>query len=482
MKRRIMMILFAAVLVAGTTFTAQAAPLFPPSTVYTGQFTDIAPDDWFYENVTALYTFGLTNGKNSLSTYVPDSDTTVAEILTMAARLRSLYDYGTAESGADLYRSAGTNWYDPYAAYLKASGIISSEFDGHWNRSATRSEMAHILAHALPAELFESINQTTVTEGYATGKYITDVTEYTAYQQDILTLYRWGILEGMDSSGSFFPAQTIRRSEVAAMVTRLVDKDLRITLNWNVSEESPEILSLSDLVTADKTFPNAPAPDNAAEIDAALRYMLSRGERTLTLLYPTPSTERSAAAVMRAFLSAIRTYPEQTYNKVSISYSTSSGKVDLTFSSSLYDSFLIDMYRDQIFSAAMQVRDSLYAKGTLRENMSQYDKAKVYFTWLCGSCTYDSNAAADAISHSAYSVFFEKLGVCDGYTAAYNLLLRLERIECYAFDSVEWDHMWTIATLDGITYHIDPTWGDQTGSVAYKYFAMTEAESLARFQ
>lgn len=481
MKRRIMTLLFTLALAAGTMMSAQAAPLFSPSTTYNGQFTDINTGDWFYENVAALYSYGLTNGKNSPSTFVPESNMTVAEILTMAARLRSLHDYGTAESGANLHRTAGTTWYDPYVAYLKACRIISTEFDGQWNRSATRGEMAHILSRALPAELFESINQTVVTEGYATGRFITDVTEYTAYQQDILTLYRWGILGGMDDIGSFYPELTVRRSEAAAMVTRLVDSDLRITLNWNINVETREILSLADLITADKTLPAAPAPDNAAEIDAALRYMLSRGERKLTLHYSTPSTERSAAAVMRAFLSAVRTYPEQTYNKVSVSYSTTSGKVDLTFSSSLYDSFLIDMYREQIFSAAMQLRDSLYAEGTLSETMSQYDKAKVYFTWLCEFCTYDRDATADSISHSAYSVFFEKLGVCDGYTAAYNLLLKLEGIECFAIDSVEQDHMWTVATLDGISYHIDPTWGDQTGSIAYKYFAMTEAESLARF-
>lgn len=482
MKRRITTILFAAILSAGIMFTAQAAQLFPPSATYNGQFTDINTDDWFYENVTALYTYGLTNGKNSPSTFVPESEMTVAEILTMAARLRSLHDFGTAEAGADRHRAVGMTWYDPYVAYLKAARIISTEFDGQWTRSATRSEVAHVLAHALPAELFTSMNQAVVAEGYATGQFITDVTEYTAYQQDILTLYRWGILGGIDDTGSFCPQLAIRRSEVAAMVTRIVDSDLRITLNWKIVEDIQEIFSLADLVTADKTLPAAPNPNNTAEIDAALRYMLSRGEHKLTLQYPTPSTERSAAAVMRAFLSAIRTYPEQTYNKVSISYSTSSGKVDLTFSSSLYDSFLIGIYRDQIFSAAMQVRDGLYAKGTLRDSMSQYEKAKVYYTWLCSHCSYDSKATADSMSHSAYSVFFEKEGVCDGYTAAYNLLLKLEGIDCYAVDREEWDHMWTVATLDGITYHIDPTWGDQTGSVTYKYFAMTEAESLARFR
>ena len=482
MKRRIATLFLIVALAAGTMLSAEATALFPPSVTYSDQFTDINPDDWFYENVAALYSLGLTNGKNSPHTFVPESDMTVAEVLTMAARLRSLQDFGSAESGAALHHGVGINWYDPYVAYLKAGGIISTEFDGQWNRSATRAEMAHILAWALPAELFSPINQAVVAEGYATGRFITDVTEYTPYQQDILTLYRWGILSGTDTTGSFRPELTIRRSEVAAMVTRLVDSDLRVTLDWKTDDEPREIFSLADLVSADESFSAAPAPDNSAEIDAALRSMLSRGERKLTLNYPTPSTEQSATAVMQAFLTAVRTYPEQTYNKVSISYSTSSGKVDLTFSSSLYDPLLIDSYREQIFSAAMQLRDSLYAAGTLSSTMSQYDKARVYFTWLCNYCSYDNNATDNSMSHSAYNVFFEKKAVCDGYTAVYNLLLKLEGIQCSAVDSEEWNHMWTIATLDGITYHIDPTWGDQTGSIAYQYFAMTEAVSLARFR
>ncbi|MBR3704501.1 MAG: surface layer protein, partial [Oscillospiraceae bacterium] len=74
-----------------------------------------------------------------------------------------------------------------------------------------------------------------------------------------------------------------------------------------------------------------------------------------------------------------------------------------------------------------------------------------------------------------------RLAVCDGYTAAYNLLLKLEGIECRAVDREDWDHMWTVAVLDGVSYHIDATWGDQTGTAVEYYFAMTEEVSLARF-
>lgn len=59
--------------------------------------------------------------------------------------------------------------------------------------------------------------------------------DYTPYQRDILLLYKWGILSGMDHSGSFLPDEPIQRCQVAAMVTRLAYEHLRITLNWDLS-------------------------------------------------------------------------------------------------------------------------------------------------------------------------------------------------------------------------------------------------------
>ena len=73
----------------------------------------------------------------------------------------------------------------------------------------------------------------------------------------------------------------------------------------------------------------------------------------------------------------------------------------------------------------------------------------------------------------------EGLAVCDGYTAAYNLLLKLEGISCSTASTD--DHIWTVAVLDGKTYHIDPTWGDQATSVDYRYFAMSQQEAMGRF-
>ena len=67
------------------------------------------------------------------------------------------------------------------------------------------------------------------------------------------------------------------------------------------------------------------------------------------------------------------------------------------------------------------------------------------------------------------------MAVCDGYTGAYNLFLLLEGIQCTTLSNE--DHIWTVATLDGQTCHIDTTWGDALEETNYDYFAMSEQES-----
>ena len=480
MKKIIRTAILTLLVTAGITLSAQAAPLFPLKTVYNDQFVDVRTSDWFYSNVASLYSLGLTNGQGDSVHFAPASDMTVAEVITMAARLRSLYDFGESEVGASFFRTEGSPWYASYAAYLRYAGVIGAELDERMTLPATRAEVAHILANTLPTELFPDINIDAVTVGYATGQYIRDVNDYTSYREDILSLYRRGILNGMDSEGSYFPDAAIRRSEVAAMITRIVDPDLRITLHWDIDDDTP-ITSLAELVYSDETFFTAPSPEDTAAIDANIRYMLSHSERAMTLDYGSPLPEQKIASIMDAFLVAVRRYPEQTYNQIRVSYSPYHGRVSIRFSSSLYGDHMLDLYRERILTAALQVRSELYESGKLSHKMTQYEKAKVYFDWLCGYCEYDFDCGAKDLAHSAYGVFQNRSAVCDGYTAAYNLLLRLEGIECFAVDLDEWDHMWTVAVLDGTSYHIDVTWGDQTGTPIDRYFAMSEEESLSRF-
>lgn len=127
--------------------------------------------------------------------------------------------------------------------------------------------------------------------------------------------------------------------------------------------------------------------------------------------------------------------------------------------------------------AAIAVHDALWESGEITTSMSDYEKARVYFTWICDNCVYDYTAGDSSLSHIAYSLFENGTAVCDGYTGAYNLLLKLEGIDCTALSNNS--HIWTVATLDGTDYHIDTTWGDSGPAPNYDYFAMTAEESCS---
>lgn len=479
MKRRIQLLaLTAALLLSILPGQAQAADgAFSVIRAYEETFSDVSPSDWYYASVKALYELGLTNGKGSEDRFDPQGDLTGAEVVVMAARLRSLYETGDSEAGPAAY--GGGAWYTPYTAYLQAAGAIGAELEDAYTRPATRAEMAHVLANALPEELLEPVNGELVTAGYEAGQYIRDVTEATPYRDDILRLYAWGIAGGVDQTGAFLPGDKISRSQAAALVARLAFPEQRLTLDWVIRPSySREGTVLADLVYSDGTFYDSPSPEDTEKVDADVRYMLSRGERQIKLQYPSGVLSRDYAdALTRSFLETARNYVEQTYNYVHISYSTKGGYASLTFASSLYPEDKIDYYREQTMAYALAVHDRLWESGELTGQMSQYDIARVYYTWVCENCRYDYTSAP--MSHTGYRLFAEQIAVCDGYTAAYNLLLKLEGIDCGTYSTA--DHIWTTTELDGQPYHIDTTWGDQSGGVDYRFFAMTEAEAIARF-
>jgi len=459
---------------------------FLPVQSYDNRFTDITEEDWFFPYIRTLYELGLTNGRSDTH-YSTEASVTIKEVLSFAARIHSLYTLGHAEAGPSQFsvsvplEQAGILWHQPYLIYLKSEGLVDDRFDAILHDSATRAQAAYIMTLALPAEVFTEQNGLTVSIGYASRSFIPDVDDYTPYQQQILQLYKWGVLTGSDEKGSFYPSAPIRRSEFAALLTRLVLPEQRVTLGWDVSAYySARSKSYTDLVMPAAQFLRSHESGDLSAIDSNLRYMLASGANTLTLqLDKATVTEESVAAYMTNYLQSIRHYIEQSYNAVSCSYSAGTGRVALRFYSSIFSDALLSSARTQTLEAAIRVHDQLWESGTITTGMTELEKARVYYTWVCENAVYDNRATDTSVSHTAYSLFSMGSAVCDGYTAAYNLLLKLEGIGCTTYSTD--DHIWTVATLDGVTTHIDTTWGDQTGSIRYEYFNMTEEEALARF-
>lgn len=505
-RRRLPALLLAAALLL--TIPAQAAQGgghgFVRARAYDGRFSDLTTASPFYDNVAALYEYGLTEGRTD-GTYGLRDPMTVGEVAIFAGRIRSIYRTGSPEPPANVYGTEGGSTSLRYLRYLQVEGVLGSELDLRLNQPAARGEVAHVLARVLPAEALPLINDQAVTEGYASGNYITDVTRYTPYAQDILLLYRAGITVGGDGTGSFQPEAPVTRGAAAAMLTRVVDPSLRLRLDWPVtgsagggtgnagnagntgntgsagstgdagntggSYAGGGETTLADLVPYGTYLPD---PGTLEELIDDVQYMLSSGSNVLALQY-NGITTAEVQALMEDALGIVKSYCEQSYNEVHCSYNQA-GRVTLTFSAAGQGD-RIQAYRETALDAALEVRRQLWESGALDAGMSDREKALVYFDWICQNCTYDYRAGDSSVSHIPYGLFANGTAVCDGYTGAYNLFLKLEGIPCVGLSGE--GHIWTVAELDGERVHIDVTWGDTGPAVNHDYFAMTEAESWA---
>ncbi|MBQ7713831.1 MAG: S-layer homology domain-containing protein [Oscillospiraceae bacterium] len=448
---------------------AQAA-LLPRAQTYAGQFADVDAGDWYYPYVAAAYEYALMNGRGS--GFAPDAEITVAELLTLSARLRAAHA-GDAIADTEPWS------VEPYVAYLRAQGVYDDALTPHLSERATRAQLAGVFAVSLPEDCFDGRNDTLVTDAYASGGFIADVSADTPCQPQILWLYRQGLLVGVDGAGSYRPNDTTTRAETAAIVARMADPALRLTPDWVVLPPwSAAGTTLSSIVKASAYEPTtAPEYDDVESIDTLVRRMLAAGENTIALQYsPQSVAPRYLEQLVNSFLTQIKFYCEQMYDSI-LCRPLGNYAYELTFSAASCTGEQLARYREAAMARAIEVHDMLWETGQLDESMSQYEIAKVYFLWLCDNCAYDWDNVDDdrSICHLAYSALVNGKAVCDGYTGAYDLFLRMEGIDCYALYNR--DHIWTVATLDNATYHIDVTWGDQSGRVDMDCFGMTIAES-----
>ena len=153
-------------------------------------FSDVKAEDWFYDNVKAAYELGFMVGTSS-GAFDPEGNLTIAQAVTVAVRLHSIYT-----SGADSFGRTAP-WYKAYADYAKEKGIIAADYPDY-SKKATRAEFAAILAGALPEEALSGINN-------VEDNAIPDVAMGDANAEAIYFLYRAGIFAGNDTKGTLAP-------------------------------------------------------------------------------------------------------------------------------------------------------------------------------------------------------------------------------------------------------------------------------------
>jgi len=214
MKKYLTVLLIAAIVAAliPSAFTAASPDSFQQQRVYDDRFSDISKTDWFYEPIKICYEYDLVNGVSATS-FAPKNRLSIAAILALASRLHNIC------TGGQYSFTEGSPWYQVYVDYARENGFLISGLDSY-SRAAAREEVAAILTKALPDSMLTPIN--TVEDDA-----LPDVLMNAPYASEIYTLYRAGILVGNDDTGSFSPKSSIRRSEIATIIARIANPDLR---------------------------------------------------------------------------------------------------------------------------------------------------------------------------------------------------------------------------------------------------------------
>ncbi len=205
------------------------------------QFTDVAPDAWYAPYVEICVADGLMEGVGD-GKFTPDGPVNEDEAIVMAARVLWHADGGEGplpqgptpeemvrrmgddaeywfQYGADTAQWMSELWSWDGLCYL-LSRVHEEDYDLPLYLTtypATRSGFFHALAFAAQGLELPAINE------------IDQVPGARARDEDLLRLYRAGILTGTDAYGSFSGQQALTRAEAAAALARLLRPELRLS-------------------------------------------------------------------------------------------------------------------------------------------------------------------------------------------------------------------------------------------------------------
>lgn len=184
-------------------------------------FTDVSRSSWYYDSVRAAWEKDLIDGVTR-TLYKPDDTLTVAQAIKLSAALHQMLN----NNGKVTLRNGSPYWYSSYVGYAVDNGIIEKMYldytPAQMNTPVKRNEFVHIFYGAMSD--YRQIN--TVADNK-----IPDVITTDTYALEIYTFYRAGILTGSDKNGTFYPTNDIKRSEVAAILSRMYDKTARKTVS-----------------------------------------------------------------------------------------------------------------------------------------------------------------------------------------------------------------------------------------------------------
>lgn len=221
--KKLVSLIFAAVLIIQLIPAASAAGLGEFQLSGKGYtFSDVKETAWYSGVASDVADLGLMVGV-SATEFDPTGDVSVIQIITIGVHIYEQYH----NLPYTMNTPADKPWYTPFVEKAESYGILP-DYLRDYKATATRAQVAKYFAFLLSEDL-EPINEV---------NYIPDVNFGYSCYDPVLALYRAGVLTGSDDEQNFLPHTSITRSELAAILVRLVIPSERESFSL-VKEESP---------------------------------------------------------------------------------------------------------------------------------------------------------------------------------------------------------------------------------------------------
>ena len=185
---------------------------------FTLPFSDVGPQDWFYEAVRFVYAQGMMSG-TAQDQFSPQQTTTRGMIVTILHRLENSPAAGDGAAFSDVAAGA---YYAQSVAWASANGIVTGFGDGSFRPgdAITREQMAAIL---MRYARYKGVD----VSAQASLDAFPDQSKISSYAWEAMA---WsvstGLIGGMD--GMLAPAGSATRAQAATILMRLCVNVLKI--------------------------------------------------------------------------------------------------------------------------------------------------------------------------------------------------------------------------------------------------------------
>lgn len=196
----------APVLAADDKKTGMDAFSIPEDVTFENPFTDVPEDEYYYTAVMAMRHLSLVNGWTP-TTFEPDLPLLGEECVALSVRIYEMY-YGIHSTGLE---GTGTEWYRGYMRKAREYNLLPRGYDLIGN--ITRKQALYLLYRTLPRVELQEVRSC---------YRLPDLFPLDEQYDEIMTLYRAGILIGNDEYGALEGEATVTRAQYVTLLARLI--------------------------------------------------------------------------------------------------------------------------------------------------------------------------------------------------------------------------------------------------------------------